>query len=344
MLLDLSRSGPSKSTLLAGTSGSGKSVLLRAAIMRGIDLGYKYIILETKSGDPADFLPWYPEIEPYISQSSDPDTIAALLKSDRNDLSILIDVCDEGDTWEQIYTKLEKEMNNQKRHPLERKDAKMVHHFLGNLIEEMKTIKKIRNNLHDIPLVSVMDLRKLSENMQKLIAGSTAQWILNFAEDTIFIVDEYHKQGHNKMLEAYAAEGRSKGDFLIASDQNITKIPSDMRQNFQEWIFFRQNDRVKAQRVADQVIGLNIKFKDAMNLKTGECYVNDYNEGTSEKIFVWGDWYSREDAIKVARGIISYKDVGKVPPPPAKIPLKPREEDWSDVMSVVVAVRELIRI
>ena len=317
--LDLSRTGPSRSMLLAGTSGSGKSVLIRALIQRAVAKGFRFIILETKTGDPPDFLPWYPEIPPYIAQSSDADTIAMLLHGDRNDLSILIDVCREGDTWDQIYAKLQVEMENTKRHPLERKDAKMVAHFLGNLIREMKTIKDISTNLYDLPLVSVMDLRPLSENMQKLIAASTATWLLHYAEDTIFIIDEYHKQGRNRQVEGYASEGRSKGDFLIAADQNITKLHSDLRQNFQTWTIFRQNDLVKSERAAKQSPGTDLKPKDAMRLKTGECYVFDYNESTTDKIFVWGDWYDEQKAKDVATGKLSVKDLPKSPAPPAKL-------------------------
>ncbi len=309
--LDFTHNGPSRSTMITGTSGSGKSVLIRAIISRGIEKGLKFIILETKNDTHGDFLPYYSKIDPYILQSSDPDTIANLIGANRNDLSILIDVCREGDTWEQIREKLRREMNNTKRHPLERKDAKMVEHYLGKILDEMKSLKDIRFDLQLKPQVAVMDLRGLSEEMQRLIASSTASWILNFETNTILIVDEYHKQGHNKRLEDYAAEGRSKGNFLIACDQNVTKILPDMRNNFQVWIFGRANDINKAKRVADQTIGLSLKPKDAMQLKTGEFLVNDYNEGTTERIFAWGDWYSQEEARKFAIGEIRLKDLPK---------------------------------
>lgn len=346
--VDFSRSGPSRSALVVGTSGSGKSVAIRALVHRGIEKGYKFVILETKHSDNGDFLPWYPKIDPYISESSDADTIAELLHSDRNDLSILLDVCKEGDTWEQIYQKLVVESENKKRHPLERKDAKMVAHYLENLLKEMKNMK-FRPHLYDIPAVSVMDLRNISDDMKQLVASSIATWLLNYAYDTVFVVDEYHQQGRNRKLESYAAEGRSRGDFLIASDQNITKIHSDLRQNFQIWIAGRQNDKVKADRVVDQSQFANIKRKDVFALKSGFFIVNDYNQSTTDKVFAWGDWYSKEEAVEVATGKKPVDELPEEAGPPVQFEIpntddfERQEEDWTDVMEKIVEVKEMLR-
>ena len=89
--LDLRRSGASKNTLIVGTSGSGKSVLGRMAITQGARLGFKVIILELK--DEPDYGPWYPNIKPYITRSSDPDILGELLDLGTDKISLILSQC-----------------------------------------------------------------------------------------------------------------------------------------------------------------------------------------------------------------------------------------------------------
>ncbi len=365
VFLDLERSGQSKNTFIVGATGSGKSVLGRTVITQGAQLGFKVIILELK--DEPDYAPWYPNINPYISQSSDPDVLGELLHLGTDKIDLLIHLgIEEGDSWDDILELLQKAQDSQskvskERHlsSRDRRNAQSIRHYLKQL---MNTINKMsmREDLENVPQVSVMNLRHIPLEIQQLVARSVAEWILSNASNTILFIDEFKRiapqaeksPAHNMMIR-YAGEGRSKGDFLVVMNQTIVGVNDEVRASLLNWILGKAIDVSKVERVQKQIsmIGLPLQLENIAQLKTGEFYVCDFNDVTVEKMFAWADWISREDAIAVARGEKKLKDLSAPPAAPAVIPgvnlmfertmqerkhadaVATESEDWSDIIA-----------
>lgn len=359
--LNLKRSGQSKNTFIVGATGSGKSVVVRNYIKQGAQLGFNVIIIDPKK-DP-DFAPWYPNIPPYISQSSNPDVLGELLQLSNDKIDLLIAMkIQEGMSWESIIHLLgraedtDDEEIRKKFHLThrDRRNAGAIKYKLEGLVKKMKTMT-LSKDLENIPQISVMKLSGLPINIKQIIARSTAEYILENKTDTLLIIDEFREispegeaSAANEMMIRYAGEGRSRGDFLVVTSRSITSIEDQVRESLLQWTLGKATDFTKVERVKKQIslIGLPLKLEDVARLGTGEFYVCDLNNVTVEKIFAWADWVKEEDAIAVARGEKKFEDLPPQPDAPAKIPgidlfAKPRNEteDWSDIHNETIRLK-----
>lgn len=334
VVLNLASSGQSKNTFIVGVSGSGKSVLGRSVISRGVQLGFKVVILELK--DDPDYAPWYPSIKPFIAQSSDPDVLGELLGLGQDKIDLLIHLeIEEGMDWSEVLEKLKEAVNpagkvskEYKLSSRDRRNAQSVQHYLKQLINNIKTME-LSKDLKELPPVSVMNLRHFPVMIQQIVARSTAQWILENRTNTILFIDEFKRispQGAtsaaNNMMIRYASEGRARGDFLIALNQTIVGVNDEVRSSFLNWILGKAIDVTKAKRVQEQIkmAGLALQLEQVAQLQTGEFFVLDFNDLTVQKMFAWADWISEEDAKAVARGEKRMKELPPPPNAPAVIP------------------------
>ncbi|HEV2120593.1 MAG TPA: DUF87 domain-containing protein [Candidatus Bathyarchaeia archaeon] len=303
---------PITHTLIAGTTGSGKTVTMRSIIAQTRGGGYSVLIIDPKN--PPDYAE-LEHIEPYVEKRGDPLSVKKLLEAKnkiwlRRELSYLIDAFKDNPSWDVALRRIQDRMK-EKIHPIELKDLKVVELLLRELVTEMKEID-FADDLDLTPgKISVMDISKMTLGLQQLVVKSVATKILSeTGSHVILVIDEFHRvaprdkpSAAKDSIEIFIQEGRASSKWLYGSNQTVTGVDEAVRKQFQVWLLGRQNDVNEAKRVVDQVPGeLKLSFKDVYQLKAGWFIANDFTEGTSRLIYVVPQGIDVNDGRKIAIG------------------------------------------
>jgi len=301
-------------SVISGITRSGKSETTHAMIKRVENT--RFLIFDVK--DPRDYQGVGVDVPIYIQEKTDPLMLKRLLES-QSHLSLkfefpeLIKVCKHEDTWNGVLDGINQSLR-EGIHPIVENKLLVLQHLLTKLVNELeKTPIVDRLELRD--RVNVVDLSKVSRELQQLAVYSSLRWVLEKERDLVVVLDEAHRfvpeEGSNASKEVVIQlirEGGAKGIWCWIVDQTITGVDKQVLKQCWIWVLGKQRELNEAKRTLQQVpfkTGLN--ERDIMRLGVGHFIV--CTDQFAKIVYVWPSWLPEDVAVKVARGEVSVEEV-----------------------------------
>ncbi len=295
-------------TVISGMTGSGKTTLIKRVITqlnRSVlfDVKEDYPELTTVpprvTADVVDSLAIKEILEVYGGmglKGEFPELIKALNGAD--------------DLWgvrDNIRTLLE----GDNIHPVRRDKLLVIHELLNKFLMDISPLLTLgrRKNVEKMRI----NISPLTEALQQYIVREELRFI---EPGTTVILDEAHRfiperesSISKRSVINLLREGRSKGNFVILSDQTITGISKEALKQCWNWILGRQIEINEIKRTASQVIGLKTEPREIASLKVGEFIYFSPNEKI--KFYSWPPFMDKEEAIARAIKMDSRKKIDK---------------------------------
>lgn len=305
-------------TIVAAQTRYGKSTTIRA-MMQYVPEDYKIVCLDVK--DPRDFEGVGVEVPIYIENKTDPLMLKQLLEQEshlwlRKEFPELIDLCKEGDTFEKVYERVNKRME-EKVHPVVKDRLKVLQLLLKSLVESMAMIE-LSDTLELPGKKNVMNLSKAPSEIKQLAVYSTVKWILTKLRNVVLVIDElpdFAPQGYRTPSKSIIGEairkGGAKGIWLWLSGQTMTGVDKGVLKQAMVWILGHQREINEAKRTLDQIpFKTGLKVEDIMTLPVGS-FVVCTDEG-AYITYVQPEGLDTEPARRVSLGQLSVNDVSEL--------------------------------
>jgi len=300
-------------TVIAGITRSGKSETTQALIQRSGET--RFLIFDVK--DPRDYKGVGVDVPIYVQEKTDPLMLKRLLES-QSHLSLkfefpeLIRVCKHEDTWHGILDGINQSLE-EGRHPIVENKLLVLQHLLRKLVSELEETP-ISDRLELKSRVNVMDLSRVSRELQQLAVHSTLKWVLEHERDLVIVLDEAHRfvpeQGSNASKEIVTQvirEGGAKGLWMWIVDQTITGVDKQVLKQCWIWILGKQRELNEAKRTLQQIpFRTGLTEKDIMRLAVGHFVV--CTDDFAKIVYVWPSWLPEDVAVKVACGEVSVEE------------------------------------
>jgi len=305
-------------TIVAAQTRYGKSTTIRA-MMQHIPEGYKTLALDVK--DPRDFEGAGTEVPIYVEDKTDPLMLKQLLEQEshlwlRREFPELIDLCKEGDTFENVYERVNKRME-EKVHPVVKDRLKVLQLLLRKLVENMAKTKL--SDVLELPAKNnVMNLSKAPSEIKQLGVYSVVKWVLTNLNNVVLIIDELpdfapqaYRTPSKSMITQAIRKGGAKGIWLWLSGQTMTGVDKQVLKQAMIWILGHQREINEAKRTLDQIpFKTGLKVEDIMTLPVGHFIVCT-DEG-AYITYVQPEGLEDIVARKVSLGELSVNDVSNL--------------------------------
>lgn len=195
------------------------------------------------------------------------------------------------------------------------------------------------------PGINVMDLAGLPEEVQGLVIASTIDAIHKTEKGTVTILPEAWKfvpEGRGSpvklAVEKLIREGAALGNYVWFDSQDITGVDKTPLKSVEVWILGRQRELNEVQRTLAQ-IPVPKKDKPApeevARLHLGHFYVCAGDK--TRLVYVQPAWMTENDAIRVATGHLSIRDINR----PTQIIEEPEDMTKEEVLQLQARIAEL---
>jgi len=304
---------------IAGTTGTGKSELMRRLIAEAEELGMTLLIIDVKK--KRDYADFNADIRPYIKQQMEPIVIKDSIETTerytiKQQFGALIDTVAESETWQEMLAFTEQEMKTASK--WDRKDFKILRYFLKRLIDDYNKFDW-SDTLELKKGINVIDVSQMQTQMQQLVVGSIINHVYDNLEGVTIIMDEAHKfvpqgktTGCSRDVVDYAREGRASENWLWLADQTMAGVEKNVLKQMQYWILGRQTEVNEVEKTVKQIprakrLGINADY--IQTLGVGEFLVASH-EGVT-KTYIQPLWVDDATAINIAIGETSAKKIAK---------------------------------
>jgi hypothetical protein len=313
------------------TQEAGKTTTLEALIVRS---GVKAVAFVTKRGEgsfsDARVVP------PYFREQADWKYVASILEASRREKlkferSWIIRASKGARSLADVHRNVRKALET----------AKGIHAdvyltldaYLEDVVPQIEQVQWAKRVELSAGL-NVMDLTKISEDMQHLVIRSTIEWVLNHESNTVVVVPEAWKfipQGRGTPVklaaEAYIRQAAGLGNYLWLDSQDIAGVEKMILKSVPVWILGVQRESNEIKRTLAQIPEGIVKPKPAeiATLRIGQFY--SCHGSTTVKVYVQPAWMTdHQTAIGIAMG--------------AKPPASPTKREDSVTEQEAIQLRE----
>jgi len=300
------------------TQEAGKTTALEALITRS---GLKALAFVTKRGEGA-FADAH-EVRPYFKEEADWEFVKSLLEAARNEklkfeTSWIIKASAGARTLAEVHKNVRKLLETA------RGINESVYTVLDAYLEiVVPQIARVRwaDTIELEHGINVMDLRKLSTEMQQLVIRSALLWVLEHENETVVVVPEawqFVPQGRNtpvrRAAERFIRLGATLGNYLWIDSQDIAGVDKPILKMVPVWVLGVQRESNEIKRTLDQIpAGVRKpKAEEIALLGLGE-FIACYGKHTIPT-YAQPTWMSDNEAAAIARGDISLADYAGRPP------------------------------
>lgn len=298
------------------TQLSGKTTTLEALIKRG---GFRAVAFRTKIGETGfseGFI-----VRPFFTEKSDWQYVESLLEATMRERlkferSWIIKASKGAKSLEEVY-------ENCKKLQASSRDSSLQYGVYTTLIAYFEIIlpqiSKIEFSRELILKdgVNIMDLEKLSDEVQSLVIRSVIDHVLRHEKNTIVIIPEAWKflpQDKGNPVKAaaiaFVRQGATNRNFLWIDSQDLAGVDKTVLKQVANWILGLQTERNEVQHTLDQIPlpnALKPPPEEIMTLKIGHFIV--CNPDFTKKIYMMPAWLDVETSKSIAMGTLPVEAV-----------------------------------
>lgn len=293
--------------ILGQTQKSGKTTTLEAMALRG---GVKAVAFITKRGERSFRLSH--TIPPYYSETSETQPywkfVISIIESAQDvklgfrEKGWIMELC----SASSVSVSTENAAGKRKRDTHSWKEPKTLRDVLANaelalkhskgiskmicrqLVEYLKIAvpeiekAKLSNTIELKAGINVMDISKLSMNVQALIIRSVVEWVYLRCKNTVVIIPEawkflpeYHTTPVSAPVQELIRQGASIGNFVWIDLQDLRGIQKMLLRSIQVWLFGVQREKNEVENTLRSMPTPEVKptAQEMMQLKIGEFLV-----------------------------------------------------------------------
>lgn len=339
--------------ILGQTQKSGKTTTLEAMALRG---GVKAVAFITKRGERSFRLSH--TIPPYYSETSETQPywkfVISIIESAQDvklgfrEKGWIMELC----SASSVSVSTENAAGKRKRDTHSWKEPKTLRDVLANaelalkhskgiskmicrqLVEYLKIAvpeiekAKLSNTIELKAGINVMDISKLSMNVQALIIRSVVEWVYLRCKNTVVIIPEawkflpeYHTTPVSAPVQELIRQGAGIGNFVWIDLQDLRGIQKMLLRSIQVWLFGVQREKNEVENTLRSMPTPEVKptAQEMMQLKIGEflvaydtelyrCYVQPAGmEDVHAQAIARGD-EKPESWIQIARSLDADKE------------------------------------
>lgn len=309
---------PSHIIVTGLTQLSGKTTTLEALITRS---ELKAVVFKTKPGE-REFNSGNP-IAPYFKEKSDWQYVSSLLEATlkekmRFERSWIMDACKGTSSLLQVKRNIEAKLANPKLGGLNRSVYTTLDEYL-NLIIPQISVTTFSSVLELQQGINVMELNRLSDELQGLVIRSVLETVLKEMHDTIIVIPEAYKflpQGRGnpckQAAEYFIRQGATNRNYLWIDSQEIAGVDKTPLKQVSTWILGLQSELNEVKHTLQQMpVAKQLRPKEdqIMTLQKGHFFV--CTPTMSKKIYVQPVWLDEETAIAIASGKKKVEEIVK---------------------------------
>lgn len=342
--------------ILGQTQKSGKTTTLEAMALRG---GVKAVAFITKRGERSFRLSH--TIPPYYSETSETQPywkfVISIIESAQDvklgfrEKGWIMELC----SASSVSVSTENAAGKRKRDTHSWKEPKTLRDVLANaelalkhskgiskmicrqLVEYLKIAvpeiekAKLSNTIELKAGINVMDISKLSMNVQALIIRSVVEWVYLRCKNTVVIIPEawkflpeYHTTPVSAPVQELIRQGAVIGNFVWIDLQDLRGIQKMLLRSIQVWLFGVQREKNEVENTLRSMPTPEVKptAQEMMQLKIGEflvaydtelyrCYVQPAGmEDVHAQAIARGD-EKPESWIQIARSLDAESKIGR---------------------------------
>jgi hypothetical protein len=309
------------------TQLSGKTTTLEALITRS---GLDAIVFKTKPGEKG-----FSEgavIPPFFREHSDWQYVTSLLEATLNERvkfqrSWIMRSCKGTSSLLEVKRNIEAELANPKVTGLNRSIYTELEEYFKLILPQLSVISFSRS-LDIASGLNIMDLTRMSVELQSLVIRSVLETVLSSREGTIVIIPEcwsFLPQGRGnpvkRVAEQFIRQGATNHNFLWLDSQDISSVDKTPLKQVSTWILGIQSERNEVQHTIDQMpIPKRSRppVDEIMTLEVGHFFA--CTPSFTKKTYVQPAWMTSTIAEGVARGALKSKDVKPPATRPPQLP------------------------
>jgi len=291
------------------TQLSGKTTTLEALIERSEQTA---IVFKTKPGETG--FAGARVIAPYFKEQSDWQYVQSLLEATMRERmkfqrSWIITVCKGTSSLFQVKRNIDDQLANPKVTGLNRSIYTELEAYFKLILPQLSIIS-FSNSLDLEPGVNVMDLTRMSLELQSLVIRSVLETVLRSREKTIAVIPECWKflsqtRGNpvKEAAESFIRQGATNGNYLWLDSQDVSSVDKIPLKSVSIWILGIQSERNEVQHTIDQMPlakDKRPKVDEVMNLQVGRFYA--CTPQFTKLVYVQPSWIDTTRAELAARG------------------------------------------
>lgn len=301
------------------TQLSGKTTTLEALISRS---ELSAIVFKTKPGEGG--FSDAPEIAPFLKEQSDWQYVTSLLEATLRERmkfqrSWIMRVCKGTNSLIQVKRNIDTELANPKVQGLNRSIFTELEEYFKIILPQIQAISFSQRLITDPKGLNVMDLTRMSPEVQSLVIRSVLEETLHARTDTTVIIPEcwnFIPQGRGNPVklaaERFIRQGAANGNYLWLDSQDISSVDKIPLKSVSTWILGIQSERNEVEHTIAQMPIPKSRRPDpdmVMSLGLGQFYV--CTPELMKKTYVQPSWLSSTLAEAVARGNLQSGDIKK---------------------------------
>ncbi len=238
-------------------------------------------------------------------------------------------VCKGAQSLLEVKRNIEAQLANPKLRDLNRSVFTTLDEYFNLILPQMSVITFSRT-LDVQSGINIMDLERMSTELQSLVMRSVLETVLKEMRDTIVVIPEAWKflpqqRGNpcKEKAEEFIRQGATNRNFLWIDSQDVTGVDKGPLKSIGTWILGLQTEMNEVKRTLDQMPvpkKLRPSEEAIMTLPRGHFY---YCSSTgSKKVYVQPAWLDENAAKQIAMGTMSVDAVAA--PVSASLPPIPR--------------------
>ncbi|MEK6830243.1 MAG: hypothetical protein AABY15_09070 [Nanoarchaeota archaeon] len=298
------------------TQLSGKTTTLEALVKRS---GYKAIAFKTKIGETG-----FSEgliIRPFFKERSDWQYVESLLsatmkekmKFERN---WIIKASRGANSLKAVYENCKELQSSSRQGSLQEGIYTTLIAYFELILPQLEKVE-FSKELHLKEGINIMDLEKLSDEVQSLVIRSVLDYVYKNERETIVIIPEAWKflpedRGSpvKETASSFIRQGATNKNFLWLDSQDIASVDKEPLKQIANWILGLQMERNEVQHTLDQIplpSASKPKTEQIMTLKIGHFFL--CNPDFMKQVYVQPNWLDKETAKEIALGTLPVEAV-----------------------------------
>ncbi len=280
-------------TVITGMTGVGKTSLIKRIVNQ-----IPRVILFDVKNDYVEFPTYPPRVTTKLADSL---TLKEILEvygnmSLRGEFPELIKVTNDASDIMDVTRNIDKLLKDPRIHPVRKDKLLVIKDLLQRFLFDISPLLALKRS-SDADQMKI-DISTLSEPIQQYIVNSEISSLKN---SYTIVIDEAHKFIPEKSTSIakraiinLLREGRSKGNFVILSDQTITGISKEALKQCWNWILGRQLEINEIKRAVNQVVGIRTSPEEIASLRVGEFIYFSHDEKI--RFYSWAPFIDKEKA------------------------------------------------
>ena len=284
---------PLHHSVITGMTGVGKTSLIK----RMIDQVPRGIVFDVKN-DYTEYRSFQPRITTKLVDSLALKEILEVYggMTLKSEFPELIKVTRDANDLREVAINIDKLLRDAKIHPVRKDKLLVIKDLLQRFLFDISPLMALKRPT-DGDFMKI-DISSLNDALQQFIVDGE---IRNLRENYVVFIDEAHKfipeRGASiakRSIINLLREGRSKGNFVILSDQTITGISKEALKQCWNWILGRQLEINEIKRVTEQTIGIRTTPEEIASLRVGEFIY--FSPDEKIRFYSWPPFIDKEKA------------------------------------------------